>query len=184
MGVLWGGLGPKGPLSGVPHPLKSSLATGLHHSNTDYKYTVWFKITWHLTLFKLDTFKTEISHKWDNIMNLFENIYNPCMISCEDMLKWHQNWCLNTKTVAIFLQIVKKCCVNCTACECVSNVFWLYFGKGLYYHFIITRSILMRPLSPHPPKVSHFVHKSTNKLNFLMKNVTFKKASSLFWTTL
>ena len=33
---------------------------------------------------KLDTFKSHISHTWENIMNLFEDIYK---ISWEDVMK-------------------------------------------------------------------------------------------------
>ncbi len=73
-----------------------SNAVSVVHANN----TVWFKIN--LTLFE-----THISHKLNSIMNLFDNIYKAWYLGMM-WWKWHQNWCSNTETGALFWQIVKK----------------------------------------------------------------------------
>ena len=53
---------------------------------------------------KYTLFKSHISHKWDNIMNLFENSYKSWYLG-RKWWKWHQNWWSNAETEDIFRHI-------------------------------------------------------------------------------
>ncbi len=63
-------------------------------------FTVWFKIN-------LILFKSQIFHKWDKIINIFEDIYKLWYLR-RMWWKWHQNRCSNTEMGVIFRQIVKN----------------------------------------------------------------------------
>ncbi len=80
------------------------MAQSMVHSRLDTSWgratTEWFKIN--LTLFK-----SHISHKWRNIMDLFEDIHKGWYLS-RIWWKWHQNWCWNNEMGVLFWQIVKN----------------------------------------------------------------------------
>ncbi len=109
-----------------PDPIKHAQCC---YSTGQDTCTVWLKIRWIL-------FKTHISHKWDNIMNLFEDIYKLWYLG-RMWWKWHQNWCSNTEMVVLFKQIIKnrfthqqyvyKYMVNkITKCQHISPVLWMF----------------------------------------------------------
>ncbi len=62
-----------------------------------YTCTVWFQN-------KLGTFfKSHIFHKWENIMNLFGDIYKVWYLG-RMWWKCYQNWCLNAAWIWIWFQ--------------------------------------------------------------------------------
>ena len=52
-------------------------------------------------------FKSHISYKWDNIMYLFEDIYNPWYLG-RMCWKWHQYWYSDIEIGDTFGEIVKN----------------------------------------------------------------------------